>query len=467
MSLASHLAARESGGAPAARFAACVHASRRAALAPSAELRFERGAPRGAGVLCLELDTSPERRLLLAGAADGSVSLYDTAPRPHDAATQPQQPQAPAPPVLRLPRGVAHAHGCAAGAWYPSGGGLFFTAGLDGVVKGWDACAGAEALRFGAGGGGTGGTKLYALALPASACAPHGLLAAGASDGRVLLFDPAAGGGAHALAGHRAAVLCAAWLPGAEHVLATGGADGAVRLWDVRTAGTLLLLDAHRTAGEHEAGEGGEGGAASSSSHLLHSPQPQQALTVSASAGAATAHTGAVTALAATPDGRTLLSHGCDGRLRAWCAARALNLLVHYPAAATPNASRLGTRLGVSADGRVVYVPCRTAAAPLRVSDGGAPAPPLAGAHFGNVVAVVPHPHSDEVFTAAGDGTVVAWAPRRRRSAEEEAGEEARAAAREARRRNGAWSDDDETEAARGPRMAYRALPPPPPPWRQ
>jgi DNA excision repair protein ERCC-8 len=464
MSLASRLAARESGGAPAARFAARVHAARRAALAPSAELCFERGAPRGAGVLCLELDTAPERRLLLAGAADGSVSLYDTAPRrtpphhAHDAQQPQQQPHAlPAPPVLRLARGVAHAHGCAAAAWYPSGGGLFFTAGLDGVVKGWDAGAEAEALRFGVGGA-RGGTKLYALALPGSACAPHGLLAAGCSDGRVLLFDPSAGGGAHVLAGHRAAVLCAAWLPGAEHVLATGGADGAVRLWDVRTSGTLLLLDAHRTAPTAGECDGGSG--------ALHSAQPQQ-LSVSASAGAATAHTGAVTALGATPDGRVLLSHGCDGRLRAWCAARALNLLVHYPAAATPNASRLGTRLGVSDDGAVVYVPCRASVAPLCVATGAAPSPPLAGAHFGNVVAAVAHPRSDEVFTAAGDGTVVAWAPRRRRDAKEEADEAKRVAARDARRRNGAWSDDEEAEATRGPRMAYRALPPPPPPWRQ
>jgi DNA excision repair protein ERCC-8 len=443
MALARRLAQREAGGTRfgatggRAAFGAQAHGARRAALALSGEPLLERAAPRGAGCLCLELD-SAEHRLLLAGAADGSVALYDTQRRVGgagsggDAAVQ----QAP---VLRLARGVAHAHGCAAAAWYPAGGGLFFTAGLDGLVKGWDAGAGAEALRFSAQ-----GAKVYALALPSCAAAPHGLLAAGAADGRVLLCDPAAGGAAHTLAGHRAGVLAAAWLPGAEHLLVTGGADGAVRIWDIRTAGTLLLLDQHRTAG---AGDGAGAGAGAGWG----------------AAGAATAHTGAVTAVAPTPDGRFLLTHGGDGRLRLWCAARALHLLVHYPAAATVNAARLGTRLGVCADGEVVYAPCRATAQPLRTHSGGCAAPPLAGAHYGDVTAVVVHPWDDRVFTAARDGAVMAWAPRRDDEGDEPAPGAAGGAAGNGLPRRGrpdvdAWSDDEET--GRGPRMAYRALPP-------
>ena len=409
--------------------------SRRRSLALCGAAQFERAAPRGVGLLCLELDTA-EQRLLLAGAADGSVSFFDTGAAGLDGASAPPGPPRSVGAALRLPRGTAHAHGVAAAAWYPDGGGLAFTAGLDGAIKGWDLGAGgAEALRF------TAGAKVYALALPPASGAPHGLLAAGAGDGRVLLCDPAAGGAAHALTGHRAAVLSATWLPGHEHVLLTGGADGAVRLWDVRTAGTLLLLDQHRsTAPERSSSAHGDVAAAASGGGAL--------------SGAATAHTGAVTCVCASRDGRVVYTHGGDGRVRAWCGARGVNLLLHFPAAATPNAARLGTRLALSADGRALYAPARAGAQPLCALSGAPLGPPLAGGHFGAVVACVAHPHSGALFTAAHDGAVLTWTPRGRANAAGAADDDrggGGALPAGAREDADAWSDDD--EVGRGPRM--------------
>ena len=433
---APSLAHREAGGEACSAFRARVLRWRRQSLALCGAAQFERAAPRGVGLLCLELD-SAEQRLLLAGAADGSVALFDTGSAAGlDGGSARAGPPVAVPAALRLRRGVAHAHGCSAAAWYPAGGGLCFTAGLDGFIKAWDlAAGGAEALRFSAG-----ASKVYALALPRSASAPHGLLAAGVSDGRVLLCDPAAGGAAHVLTGHRAAVLCAAWLPASEHVLATGGADGAVRLWDVRTAGTLLLLDQHRTA------EGGTGGGASA---LVGG----DASATVALAGAATAHTGSVSALCTSSDGRVLYSHGGDGRVRAWCAARGVNLLLHFPAAATPNAARLGTRLALSGDGAALYVPARSGAAVLCARTGDLLSPPLQGGHFADVVAAVAHPTTAAVFTAAQDGTVLTWAPRPLSSEADDAAATGQRAGG-AREDADAWSDEE--EAGRGPRMAYR-----------
>jgi len=434
-SYAPSLAVREAGCEGGSAFRSRVLRWRRQSLALCGAAQFERAAPRGVGLLCLELD-SAEQRLLLAGAADGSVALFDTRGAPGlDGGSSRAGPPVVVPATLRLRRGVAHAHGCSAAAWYPAGGGLAFTAGLDGCVKGWDlAAGGAEALRFAA------GAKVYALALPRSASAPHGLLAAGAADGRVLLCDPAAGGAAHVLTGHRAAVLCSAWLPGSEHVLATGGADGAVRLWDVRTAGTLLLLDQHRAA------EGGTGGGVATLAGAL------DASSTVALAGAATAHTGSVSAVCTSSDGRVLYSHGGDGRVRAWCAARGVNLLLHFPAASTPNPARLGTRLALSGDGRALYCPSRAGAAVLCARTGALLSPPLQGGHFGDVISVVAHPHTAAVFTAAQDGTVLTWAPRPLTS---EADDNSAHGQRAAQRDDAdAWSDEE--EAGRGPRMAYR-----------
>ena len=150
------LARREAGCAPGAAFRAAVACSRRRSLALCGAAQFERAAPCGVSLLCLELDTA-EQRLLLAGAADGSVAFFDTAAAGLDGASAPPGPPRSVAAALRLPRGAAHAHGVAAAAWYPAGGGLAFTAGLDGAIKGWDLGAGgAEALRFAA------GAKVYA-----------------------------------------------------------------------------------------------------------------------------------------------------------------------------------------------------------------------------------------------------------------------------------------------------------------
>ena len=169
--------------------------------------------------------------------------------------------------------------------------------------------------------------------------------------------------------------------------------------------------------------------------------------------GAATAHTGAVTCVRASHDGRVVYTHGGDGRVRAWCSARGVNLLLHFPGAATPNAARLGTRLALSADGRALYAPARAGAQPLCALSGAPLGPPLAGGHFGAVVACVAHPHSGALFTAAHDGAVLTWTPRAARPAADADGDEGGRGALPAGAREDAdaWSDDD--EAGRGPRM--------------
>ena len=422
MSLSGRLRQREAGALSAPAFAWRCAVGLRASLRLSGRL-FARCATPGCGLLCLQLEPR-EERFLLVGAADGSVAVYDSGAVSAGGGGPPVQP------TLRLPRGdAAHAYACTSVAWYPDAGGLFFSCGLDHLAKGYDLhCGGAEVLRFRVGGGQR--ASLMALALPSHESAPHGLLAGGSSDGRVLLLDPGSGGSAHALTGHRGAVLALAWLPGHDVMLASGCAGGALRLWAVRTtAGCLHVFDQHASSGaQPSAGE----------------------------ARFATAHCGAVTALSWSPCAHFLFSSAADGRLRRWCARTGRDTLTHYATGAGDGpldglaaGQSLPSRIAITSDGRRLYRPEAAGAVQAFCTRTGACLARLRGGHHsGPVRSLVVRSHSEELFTAGSDGALLGWTAGR---SEGEDGDEAQGA-----RDEDAWSDDEE-ETHRGPRMAYRA----------
>ncbi len=91
--------------------------------------------------------------------------------------------------------------------------------------------------------------KLPALRQGGTLCAlavagGSGIVAAGAGDGLVLLWDLATGADAGVLRGHPGAVAALTFAPGGR-VLASGGDDCVVRLWDVASARERLCLTGH------------------------------------------------------------------------------------------------------------------------------------------------------------------------------------------------------------------------------
>ena len=101
------------------------------------------------------------------------------------------------------------------------------------------------------------------------------LLASGARDGSLVLWNPATAGEVGRPGGHAAAILDLAFAPDGR-LLASGAADGSVRLWSATERTLLFSLTGHRAA---------------------------------------------VTSLAFSPDGTMLFAAAADGTLRAWFTA--------------------------------------------------------------------------------------------------------------------------------------------------
>jgi hypothetical protein len=143
------------------------------------------------------------------------------------------------------------------------------------------------------------------------------VLAAGGGDGRIRLWDPAAGQELGELPGHAGGVTALAF--GCDGlVLASGGRDGAVRLWDRERRKELKAFTGH--AGPVAAV------AFAPDNRTVASGGADQAIrfweTVNGEQRARLrGHGGAVTALAFAPGGRTLGSGAWDGSVWLWDAA--------------------------------------------------------------------------------------------------------------------------------------------------
>lgn len=182
----------------------------------------------------LDLDVA-ESRYLLCGAADSSVSIWDTWTF-GDLRAKGKEIK----PILHTSRQDAHKYGISRASWWPMDTGMFVTASFDSTVKLWDTNSGESVYSFDM------EHRVYNIDI--NPLNPSGLVAVGMDHPYCRLLDLRIAASAHTLKGHSGRILSTKWNPMNEYILASAGSDGTVRLWDIRQAASCVSsMDMMRT----------------------------------------------------------------------------------------------------------------------------------------------------------------------------------------------------------------------------
>lgn len=315
----------------------------------------------------LDIDLVEGRYLLAASGND--LALYDVAGKDEGKKQ----------PLSTGKWGPGHTGAITSVVWYPLDTGMFHTAGVDGLVKVWDANRLEAVQDFAL------DTSVHVVTM-SSVATSHSLIACGTRSQQIRMCDLRSGACTHSLSGHRGEIWALRWFPFNEYLIASGSTDMAIRFWDIRRPGSLKVLDQHNKS------------------------RPDQRYFSAADglrAARTESHGGAITQLQFTDTGRWLLSSGTDRRLRLWSSDTGKNTLVHYAGAtngakhcdfAQPKGSGL---VFYSMDRKVQVLGLHTGRL-LRTLKG----------HIEDVTCMVAHPHRPEIYTGGQESAVLAWGTR-------------------------------------------------------
>jgi WD40 repeat protein len=421
--------------------------------------------PHVGAINSLDFDNHAEGRFLLAGSADGTISVYDVgpdgseycldggienAPRA-DAAHRLRQmaqhrPLARSrrePPAAALrgpsvhPNYVPSGHGGSVSTvqWFNTDTGAFISADQSGQILIWDTnqfvpvssmrlpgsirCATMAKADVSGSGGGGGGTSHTLLAV-GIANSPSG------QDRSVRLCDLRSGSTSHELVGHgpRGGINAVVFSPVNDVYLCSGGDDAAIRLWDIRKSGSgacLAVLDREAMASgdNYSYTEGAGDGTPVTKGSKRHKLAPSDYSMAEQrhiqSAG------GPISSLTVTNDGTTLVSTALDRRVIVWnvdpSTGRHCALPTSFigPDQSSPNPIDANRRVAAT-----IVQPGSRGTASLWLSSGcnlvsygiygpgGRPDVHLSG-HLGVIRAIVAQENELRMYSGGADGMILAW----------------------------------------------------------
>jgi len=222
------------------------------------------------------------------------------------------------------------------------------------------------------------------------------LLAAGGADGVIRIWETATGERVHSLAGHKAPIYTASF---GGSTLVTGDSAGMVRVWDLATGELTRTLDGHRGSvfrAVHSPdgrllATGDEAGTLRVWDTATWTPRP-----------AMTGHRGGLYCVVFSPDGTILATGDTSGDVRLWDPSGEFRGLhtshaaAVYQVAFSPDGHTLATG---DSDG---VVRLQALGAPRRVE--------LTG-HRSSVWPFAWRPDCEQLATSSNDGTVRLWDP--------------------------------------------------------
>lgn len=310
--------------------------------------------------------------------------------------------------------------------WPPGDSSIFVTGARNGVVVTWDSnnfepCARSELL-----GEVDGQVKLLELAALDLSRAPgacQGLVAVACQANDVRLLDLKSNSASQCLSGHSSSVQDVTWSPTNPNLLATAGADGTARLFDIRRSGhvaCLYIFDMERTltssysaANDHSFhGRPSKrrrkelldvGMAWKAPDAVLEGSRRQRRMRrLQRRSKTRSSHDGRVQRIRFSPDGRSVVTSGSDGRVRVWDSMSGHCLLSSF----SDIYSGMG-QFEVSGDSSII-VSCLGRGIRLHdIVTGGVLSSPAGS--FGCPTNIVIHPSREELFTATSDGEILCW----------------------------------------------------------
>ncbi|KAL6708659.1 hypothetical protein ACN47E_002355 [Coniothyrium glycines] len=352
-----------------------------------------------AGVSAMTIDRF-EGRYLLSGGVDSSVAIWDLEAQ----ATTSELFQPHLPLSANAKTSDEHKLGITQVAFYPFDSLAFLTSSYDHFVKVYASETLATSAVFHL------DTVVYNIAL--STIASHLLVACATQDPNVRLIDLRSGANTHSLAGHSGAVLSTAWSPIHEHILVSGATDGSVRFWDIRrSVGELGVLDLENSVGV------------------------RSSATISSRGAVSQAHRGAVNGVVWTEDGRHLVTCGHDQRVRVWDTETGANTLANFGPmirnySLTPCTPILAPSQTVHSTTDVLFYPNEQEILSYELLEGKlirrlrranieeftlAPESTTSKSHRytkDRITALAWRAHDIEMYSAHGDGSIIAWKPR-------------------------------------------------------
>ncbi|TXK41803.1 TIR domain-containing protein [Nonomuraea sp. C10] len=266
-------------------------------------------------------------------------------------------------------------------------GGLLASGASDGTVVLWDALTG-ERLRT--------RTGHSDGAWPVRLSPTGELLAVGGGDGVVRVWDTATGESVHLLAGHQAPVYTASF---GGSALVTGDSAGVVRVWDLTSGELVTTLDGHR-GGVYRAVHA-PGGALLATGDEAGTLRLWDTRTWERR-HALTGHRGSIYCVTFSPDGSLVATGDTSGDVRLWETSGEFRGLHTTHAAAVYQVafSPDGHTLATGDSGGVVRL--QTVGGPHRTE--------LTG-HRSSVWPFAWRPDGGQLATSSNDGTVRLWDP--------------------------------------------------------